>query len=121
MAMLKLFISARHAVRGIVLVFRKERNTRLEFFIGIIAILTGWWLQISLTEWCLVLFCFAGILAAESFNTSIELLCDYHTREIDPKIRDIKDIAAGAVMFMALLSLIVGILIFAPKIWLRTF
>lgn len=101
--------------------FRKERNTKIEAVIAILVIIMGWWLKISLIEWCLILFCIAGVLTAEAINTSIEQLSDFHTREIDPHIKDIKDTAAGAVLIMAILSLFIGAIIFGPKLWLRFF
>lgn len=101
--------------------FRKERNTRIEGVIAVLAILTGWWLKISMIEWCLIIFCIGGVMTAEAINTSIEQLSDFHTFEIDPRIRDIKDTAAGAVLIMAILSILTGAIIFGPKLWLKFF
>lgn len=99
--------------------FQKERNTKIEFVIAVIVILLGWWLQISIPEWCLILLCIAGVMATEAINTSIEQLSDFQTREIDPGIRNIKDIAAGAVLIMAIATIIVGVLVLGPKLWLK--
>ena len=70
-------------------------------------------------RWCLIFICIAGVIAAEAVNTSIEKLSNYHTMEIDARIRDVKDIAAGAVLVMAIGAVIVGCLIILPKIYFR--
>ena len=97
---------------------RKERNTRIITVIGLIVIATGFWLRISTSEWCLIFICIGGVFTAEALNTSIEKLSDFNTMEIDPRIRDIKDIAAGAVLVMVIFSVIVGALILLPKLYL---
>jgi len=97
----------------------KERNTKIETVISAFVLLLGWWLQISLIEWGLILICIGGVMAAEAINTSIEQLSDVQTREVDPRIRDVKDVAAGAVLIMAIISVMIGLLVFAPKLWFR--
>jgi diacylglycerol kinase len=111
--------STRHALHGIIFLFQKERNTKIEFVIAIMVLLLGWWLQISVQEWCLISLCIAGVLTAEAINTSIEQLSDFQTREIDPRIRVVKDVAAGGVLIMAIASVIVGFLVFGPKLWYK--
>jgi diacylglycerol kinase len=49
-------------------------------------------------------------------NTSIENVVDLASPEIHPLAEKAKDIAAGAVLFCAIISVIVGLLIFLPKI-----
>lgn len=84
-----------------------------------VVILLGWWLQISVAEWGLIYLCIGGVLTAEALNTSIEQLSDFQTRDNDARIRDVKDVAAGAVLIMAIVSVIVGLLVLGPKLWFR--
>ncbi len=59
----------------------------------------------------------AIVLCAEALNSAIERLCDVVQPELDERIRDIKDIAAGAVLISAIGALVAGLLIFGPKIF----
>ncbi len=103
-------------MRGVIVFFRTERNARIELFFAIVAIFLGWILQISVIEFCIVLLCIAAVIGAEAINSTIEHLADFQTKEIHPAIRDIKDISAGAVLITSLMALVVGILIFGPKV-----
>jgi diacylglycerol kinase len=116
--MKKWLSSASHALNGIIVFFSTERNARIEGVAAILALGLGVWLHISFVEWCLVLFCIGGVLSAEAFNSAIERLSDLHTREHHPEIGKIKDIAAGAVLILAIISSGVGIIIFGPKLFL---
>lgn len=53
-----------------------------------------------------------GVLSAEIFNTAIEKICDIIQPEFDKRIGFIKDISAAAVILMAVLSVIVGIMVY---------
>ena len=113
--------SVRNAQRGIILLLKTERNTKIELAIGIISVLLGVWLKISAIEWCIILLCIGGVMSAEAINTAIEKLSDYNATEWNSRIRDIKDMAAGAVLIMAIVSVIAGFIIFGPKIFSRIY
>lgn len=57
------------------------------------------------------------VLAAESLNTAVEKLCDYLQPDFDKKIGFIKDLSAGAVTFAAIAAIIVGGIIYLPKLF----
>jgi undecaprenol kinase len=108
--------SARHALRGILLFIRSERNARIEIFIAVVVILFAVWLDISSLEFSLVILCIGAVLAAEAFNSAVERMADFQTKEQHPEIRNIKDIAAGAVLIAAMVSAVIGVLIFGPAL-----
>jgi diacylglycerol kinase len=114
--MKKWLSSARHALHGLLFLVQTERNFRIELFFAFTAIVAGFWLRISVFEFCIVLLCIGAVLGAEAFNSAIERLADFHTREIHPEIKTIKDIAAGAVVMLSIISLIIGLIIFWPLI-----
>lgn len=114
--MKKWLSSAGHAIRGILFLFKTERNFRIEIGFAIAAIVIGFWLGISAIEFCIVLLCIGAVLGAEAINSAVEHMANVHTREIDPEIKIIKDIAAGAVMIVAFISLVIGLVIFIPRI-----
>jgi diacylglycerol kinase len=114
--MKKWFNSAGHAIRGIALLFRTERNARIELVFALFALLLGAWLKIPLSEFCIIMVCIGAVLAAEAINSAVERMADFQSRENHPDIKSIKDIAAGAVLIMAVVSVVAGVLIFVPRI-----
>jgi diacylglycerol kinase len=76
----------------------------------------GFALQINLVEWLIVLILFGLVIAVEMLNTSIEKLCNLIHPKKDVRIAEIKDIAAGAVLWISIVAAIAGIIIFFPKV-----
>ena len=56
------------------------------------------------------------VFVSEFVNTAIEKLGDLYTKEYNENVKIIKDIAAGSVTLSAVSALIVGIIMFLPKI-----
>lgn len=110
------FKSFYHAFVGILNAFQ-GRNFRIQFFIGLLTVVAGFVLNISTLEWLIVLLCIAAVLSLEMINTSIEILADCFTTDYNPKIKKLKDIAAGAVLLCSIISAVIGVIIFLPKIF----
>ncbi|PKP00836.1 MAG: hypothetical protein CVU14_06545 [Bacteroidetes bacterium HGW-Bacteroidetes-9] len=108
--------SFRAAFLGIILVIKNERNIRIQFLIAILAIAAGILFKISPVKWMIVLLLFAVVISAEIFNSALEKLADMIEPNVNMTIRDIKDIAAGAVLWSAMVAVIVGLIIFVPEI-----
>ena len=89
---------------------------RIHLIAAILAILLSFFLQITTIEWCLILICIFLVMAAEIFNSAIEYGIDLVTKEKQDLAKKAKDAAAGAVLVLAFLSLIVGAIVFIPKI-----
>ena len=96
--------------------FRTEANGKLELVITLCTIALSIWLQLATWEFCVVFVCLGLIIMAEMFNTAIERLADFITREHHQEIGDVKDIAAAGVMMICIASGTVAILIFGPKL-----
>lgn len=106
------------AWRGIVLLFGSQFNAKIHLVILTLALLGGWYFAITPGEWVAVILAAGIVLAAEAFNTAIELLSDESLgRAYNPKIRNIKDIAAGAVLLAAIAALVTGLIIFLPYLF----
>lgn len=116
-----LFKSFGHALAGLRDALRTEANLRWHLAATAVAIGFGIWLRISATEWVAITLCIGAVIAAELLNTSLERLADRITKEKDELIRQSKDISAAAVTILALMSVVVGAIIFAPKLWTRFF
>jgi len=108
--------SFRYAFAGIVLLFREEHNAQIHATITVLVVVAGVVLRVSPMEWAALVICIGVVLAAEAFNSSIERIADYLTLERDDRIRDIKDLAAGAVLLCAIAAAIVGLVIFLPYV-----
>jgi len=104
-----------YAFRGIGLFFRSGIHAKIHFGAAIIVILLGFYFRVSIVEWMLLTFAIAIVLAAEAFNTAIELLSDLVEPNFDERIARIKDISAAAVLFLAFGSLIIGGFVFLPR------
>lgn len=101
-----------NAFRGVFLMIKSERNFQLELLAFIINLLLIFYLQLSTVDTALILIVSFTVLTAEIFNTAIEKICDFIQPEFDKRIGFIKDISAGAVILIAVLSVIVGILVY---------
>ena len=105
-----------HAIRGIGILLRSTHNSWIYIFFTVVAILLGFFLEISNIEWILLIFAIGLVFITETINTSIEIDIDLTSPNYHPYARDTKDVAAGAVLISAITSIIVGIIIFLPKI-----
>ncbi|MEG0796847.1 MAG: diacylglycerol kinase family protein [Odoribacter sp.] len=108
--------SFRYAFTGISLLFKQERNARIHATVAIIVIIAGVVLEISVSEWIAVLFAIGSVLAAEAINSAIEHLADFVSPGQQKLIGQAKDLAAGAVLLLAICAAIIGLLIFIPKL-----
>lgn len=79
-------------------------------------VVVGALVGLSALEWAAVVLCIGVVLAAEGINSAIEALCDRVSPDYDEAIKHAKDLAAGAVLIVAIMSVVVGLLIFVPKI-----
>ena len=112
----KLINSFKYAFVGILTSFRKERNMKIHFFIMILVIIAGIWLKISELEWFMCIIWFSAVIAGELFNTAIETTVNIAMPYRNPKAKAAKDIAAGAVLVLAIGAATTGLIIFVPKI-----
>ena len=93
-----------------------ERNFKIQMVVFVFVIIAGIIIQINSTEWIFILLCAAVVLSTEIMNSAIEKLCDFVSPDIHPLIKKIKDFSAAAVLVGTILSVIIGSIIFLPKI-----
>jgi diacylglycerol kinase len=108
--------SFQKAFEGIVYLYKTHNHFKIEILIALIAIILGLLLRISKIEWLFVSTAIFLFFIAEIFNTIIEDVTDLIKNEYDLKIKAIKDLSGGAVLFAVIYSLIIGLIIFLPKI-----
>ncbi|MEM6644261.1 MAG: diacylglycerol kinase family protein [Bacteroidota bacterium] len=106
--------SVKCGVDGMVHAIRSERNLKIHCAMAVGTVTVGFILNITLTEWGLVLCCISIVFGLELLNTAIEQVCNLIEPNFDAKIGIIKDISAGAVLVASIFSAIVGLIIFLP-------
>jgi len=108
--------SFRYALSGMADMLRQEPNARIHCIITVLVVAAGFFFRISATEWIGVVLSIGLVISAEAFNTALERLADVVQPERDERIRDVKDLAAAAVLLCALAAAAVGAIVFLPKI-----
>src|ERR1019366_8339190 len=116
--MKKLIRSFGYAFKGMAYATATQLNFRIHLAMTILAILLGYVLYISLSEWLWIALCITLVLVTELFNTMIETLTDMVSPEYNEKAGHVKDMSAGAVVIAALFAIITGLIIFLPKLLL---
>ena len=94
-----------------------ERNVKIQWLFAVFVVIAGFVFSISKVEWLFILSCIAGVIALELVNTAIEATVDLVTEDIRTLAKKAKDSAAGAVLVYTIYSILVGIIIFLPKLW----
>ena len=108
--------SFKYAFSGILHALYHEANFRIQIFISIISIILGFYFQISVAEWSVLIISFSILLSAEIMNTSIENLIDFVIPKKSLVVKVIKDLSAGFVLINALAFLAILIIIFYGRI-----
>lgn len=108
--------SFRFAIKGLLTLIRSEHNARIHLGTALLAIASGIILKISRAEWMLIIIVIGMVFLAELINSSLEAIADVTEPEKNEKIGKAKDYAAASVLVSAIVSLIIGGLIFIPKI-----
>ena len=103
-----------YAFEGIWTGIQKERNMKIHCLAVIAVTLAGTLFHITAAEWCICLLLFARVVSLELVNTAVEAVVDLVTEEKKPLAKIAKDTAAGAVLFSAIVSVIIGCIIFVP-------
>lgn len=109
--------SARDAYRGLGYAFWHTRSLQLGVAITVVALVIGWLLRLPLVELVLILMGGTMVLAAETLNTAIEMLCDFVHSGTDPRIGRIKDVAAGATAWTEVGGAVGLVALYAVQIW----
>lgn len=108
--------SVKNCLDGISYVTKSEKNFKREIAFGIIALILSYILKIDKIEFIIILTMICLVLTTEIINTAIERTVDLVTKEYHELARIAKDVSAGSVLVTSIFALIIGIIIFIPKI-----
>ena len=106
--------SFRYAFKGLKLFFTTQHNSWIHLVAAFSAIAAGFFFGITTTEWLFVIVAIALVLITEMLNTAIEFLVDLVSPDYNELAGKVKDLAAGAVLFAALMAAVIGVLVFGP-------
>ncbi len=112
----KLSQSFKNAFQGLKAV-TKEHSFYLMLLITLLILLLAFFLKISFSEWLVLTLLIGLVLSLEIFNTALEKLLDFLQPNHSEKVKIIKDLVAAAVLIISLVSVVIGLFIFLPKIF----
>lgn len=112
----KVLSSFGYAGSGFLILVSTQLNARIHLILTAVVLGLGVVLRLESLEWALVVFAISLVWLAEALNTAIEALADVVTREHHPGIKSAKDVAAAGVLISAVGALVVGLLVFVPRL-----
>ena len=112
----RLVQSFKYAFNGLKILVREEQNYVVHLTTTVVVVRAGFYYKISAIEWTVLLLAIQVVLTLETINTAIENLADFVSTERNDKIMRIKDLAAAGVLISAVTAMIIGLIIFGPKI-----
>ncbi|GGF24565.1 diacylglycerol kinase [Flavobacterium limi] len=107
--------SVNYAFKGALKLITTEHSVMVQFSLGILMTIAGFYFNISHEEWLFQIFAIGLVLSVEGLNTAVEKVADFIHPNYHEKIGFIKDIAAGAVFFAAMTAIAIGLIIYIPK------
>jgi diacylglycerol kinase len=108
--------SFRVAWDGLIDALRIDRNLRIHAAATVIVAAAGAWCRLGLAEWSVIVLAIGLVWVAELLNTSIEAAVDLASPEHHELARRAKDIASAAVLIAAVTAIVVGAIIFGPRL-----
>jgi diacylglycerol kinase len=105
------------ALEGIKTFFITQHNAWLHLLAALTVTILGVCFHLNTYEWCWIVIAVVLVFMAELFNTAIEFLSNVVSPNIHPEIKKVKDVSAAAVLVTALGAVIIGVIIFIPKIY----
>jgi len=112
----KRLLSFRYAFKGIAHLVIREHNFRIHLIAMVLVIAAGLILGLSSAEWLVIIITIGMVLITETLNSVVEKLCDIIAPGKDARIKIIKDMMAAAVLITAIISVVIGLIIFIPHI-----
>ena len=104
------------AFRGIAALLKSEVHARIHLVATVVVVALGWWFGITGGEWIAVILAIGLVWVAEALNTAIEYVADLAHPDEHPEVKKLKDLAAAAVLFASIVALIVGLIVFLPRL-----
>jgi len=104
------------AFRGIAALLKSEVHARIHLAATVAVLALAWWFGITTGEWIAVILAIGLVWVAEALNTAIEYVADLAHPDEHPEVKKLKDLAAAAVLFASIAALVVGLIVFMPRL-----
>ena len=111
--------SFKYALAGIYYALRTQPNTLIHLTVTFLCIIIGLWLELPWRDWAVLVLAIVIVWGGELMNTAVEAIVDMTMPDPHPLAKAAKDVAAGAVLFLAVGAAVVGLLILGPPLWAR--
>ena len=116
---IKKFINSfSYPIKGLRYAYKNEQNLAVDVGIALLVVIFGFLFRINKYEWAILVLTIGLVISCELMNTAIEAVVDLVTEEYHPLAKVAKDTASAAVLIFAFVAVIVGLIIFVPKILL---
>ena len=112
----RVLYSAKYSMDGLIYSYKNEKSLWIHAVVSICSIIAGFIFRISLGQWSIMLIALVVILAFELVNTAIEAIVDMVTLEFNPLAKIAKDCGSAATFVTSFIGIIIGCVIFIPKI-----
>lgn len=107
-----------YSVEGLKTAIKREPNFRIEVLASILVLTLGYLLDVNKAEWMILVAVIFIVLILELINTSLEAIVDLISPKYHPKAKVAKDVAASAMLLAVIASVVIGLSIFVPKIFI---
>lgn len=112
----KFLLSFTYPIKGLKYAYRNEQNLAVDVGVALLVTILGFIFKLNLTEWAILALTIGLVISCELINTAIEAVVDLVTEDYHPLAKVAKDTAAAAVFVFAIIAVIVGLIIFMPKL-----
>lgn len=114
---IKKFINSfKYPISGLRYAYKNEQNLEVDIGIAVLVVILGFLFKISISEWAILTITVGLVISFELINTALEAVVDLITDKYHPLAKVAKDTSAAAVLILAIVSVIEGLIIFLPKI-----
>ena len=114
---IKKFINSfKYPISGLRYAYKNEQNLEVDIGIAVLVVILGFLFKISVSEWAILTITVGLVMSFELINTALEAVVDLITDKYHPLAKVAKDTSAAAVLILAIVSIIEGLIIFLPKI-----
>ena len=112
----KFLLSFTYPIKGLRNAYRNEQNLAVDVGVALLVTIAGFIFKLNLVEWAILALTIGLVISCELINTAIEAVVDLVTEDYHPLAKVAKDTAAAAVFVFAIIAVIVGLIIFLPKV-----
>ncbi|OLN30468.1 diacylglycerol kinase family protein [Desulfosporosinus metallidurans] len=109
--------SLTQAWRGMLYTWKTQGHLQFHVFAGIIVLFFAWWSEVSRFEWLILILAIGSVIGAEVMNTALEIVVDMVQPNFHPLAGMAKDVAAGAVLVTAIQAVVIGLVVFFPRLY----